>query len=35
MTEKEKEINTYGMFIVCQTLYIYYRKESYKSSAFL
>lgn len=32
---EEKEMNTYGGFIVCQTLYIYYSKESYKSSTFL
>lgn len=32
---KEKEINTYGMFTMCQTFYIYYSKESYKKFAFL
>ena len=32
---EEKEINTYGILTMCQTFYIYYRKESCRNSACL
>lgn len=35
MMEKEKEMNTYGILTMCQTVYIHYRKESYKNSTCL
>lgn len=32
---EEKEMNTYRMFSMCQTVYMHYSKESCKNSTFL